>query len=45
MAQMFADGKLCPAVGARYSLDEAPRALRDLADRNVIGKAVLTNAL
>ena len=30
-----------PVVGKRYRLDEAPAALRDLAERRVIGKAVL----
>jgi NADPH:quinone reductase len=30
-----------PAVGRRYRLDEAPAALRDLAERKVTGKAVL----
>ena len=30
-----------PVVGNRYPLRDAPRALRELADRKVIGKAVL----
>ena len=30
-----------PVVGKRYRLDQAPAALRDLAERRVIGKAVL----
>jgi len=30
-----------PHVGKRYRLDEAPAALRDLAERKIIGKAVL----
>jgi NADPH2:quinone reductase len=30
-----------PVVGSRYRLEEAPAALRDLADRKVLGKAVL----
>ncbi len=30
-----------PVVGKRYRLEEAPAALRDLAERKVIGKAVL----
>jgi NADPH2:quinone reductase len=30
-----------PVVGKRYRLEEAPAALRDLAERRVIGKAVL----
>jgi NADPH2:quinone reductase len=36
------DGKLNPHVHARYPLAEAPRALRELLDRKVQGKAVLT---
>ena len=38
---MFAAGKINPVVGARYSLAQAPAALRDLGARKVIGKAVL----
>ena len=34
-----------PAVGKRYSLKEAPAALRDLADRKIIGKAIVEHAL
>jgi NADPH:quinone reductase len=30
-----------PVVGARYRLEEAPAALRDLAGRKILGKAVL----
>jgi NADPH2:quinone reductase len=30
-----------PVVGRRYRLDEAPAALRDLAERKIMGKAVL----
>jgi NADPH2:quinone reductase len=33
--------KVRPVVGRRYRLDEAPAALRDLADRKIMGKAVL----
>jgi NADPH:quinone reductase-like Zn-dependent oxidoreductase len=35
-------GKIRPTVNAVYSFEEAPRGLRDLADRKVTGKAVLT---
>jgi NADPH:quinone reductase len=35
------DGKLRPRIFARHSLEDAPRALRDLIDRKVHGKAVL----
>src|SRR5450432_1748170 len=30
-----------PVVSKRYPLSEAPRAMRDLADRKILGKAVL----
>jgi NADPH2:quinone reductase len=30
-----------PVVGKRFRLDQAPAALRELADRKIIGKAVL----
>jgi NADPH2:quinone reductase len=33
--------RIRPHVGKRYRLDEAPAALRDLAERRIIGKAVL----
>jgi NADPH2:quinone reductase len=36
------DGKLKPHVHKRYALEQAPQALRDLLDRKVQGKAVLT---
>lgn len=35
------EGKLNPYVSARYSLKEAPQALRDLLDRKVTGKVVI----
>jgi NADPH2:quinone reductase len=35
------DGKLKPHIHARYPLEEAPRAMRELLDRKVQGKAVL----
>lgn len=38
---MFERGALRPHVHATYPLEEAPRALRDLAERRVLGKAVL----
>jgi NADPH2:quinone reductase len=38
------DGKLKPHIHARYPLEEAPRALRDLLERKVQGKAVLVVA-
>ncbi len=42
LMEMYKAGKIRPAVGAKYPLSEAPRAMRDLADRKVLGKAVLT---
>jgi NADPH2:quinone reductase len=34
--------RIRPVVGKRYRLDQAPVALRELAERKIIGKAVLT---
>jgi NADPH2:quinone reductase len=39
--QLWSEKKISPAVGKTYPLAEAPRALRELADRKVLGKAVL----
>jgi NADPH2:quinone reductase len=36
------EGKLKPYVSARYPLEETGRALRDMAERRVIGKVVIT---
>jgi NADPH:quinone reductase len=36
------DGKLRPHVSERYRLEDAPRALRELLERKVQGKAVLS---
>jgi len=41
LMELYASGKIRPAVGATYAFAEAPRGLRDLADRKVMGKAVL----
>jgi NADPH:quinone reductase len=38
---MFTAGQIRPVVGEKYSLEQAPAALRDLGARKVIGKAVL----
>ena len=35
------EGKLKPYVSARYALEDAPKALRDLLDRKVTGKVVV----
>lgn len=41
MNPLVAAGKLRPAISARYAMTDAPKALRDVADRKVMGKAVL----
>lgn len=38
---MFRAGQIRPVVGTRYALEDAPQALRDIAARKIIGKAVL----
>jgi hypothetical protein len=38
---MFEAGQIRPAVGALYDFGELPKALRDLANRKVMGKAVI----
>jgi len=42
LMKMYDAGKIKPSVNAMYPFAEAPRGLRDLADRKVMGKAVLT---
>lgn len=42
MVGWIGEGKLKPYVSARYPLEEAGRALRDMAERRVIGKVVIT---
>jgi NADPH:quinone reductase-like Zn-dependent oxidoreductase len=42
LMKMYEVGKIRPSVNAVYPFEEAPRGLRDLADRKVTGKAVLT---
>lgn len=39
--QWIAEGTLQPHISGTYSLAEAPRAIRDLMERRVIGKAVI----
>lgn len=41
LAQMFADGRVRPYIGARFPLAETPAALRHVADRKAIGKVVI----
>ena len=39
--KLYAQGRIHPPKAVCYPLGEAPRALRDLADRKVLGKAAL----
>jgi NADPH2:quinone reductase len=41
LMKMYAAGQIKPAVGATYDMADVPRALSDLADRKVMGKAVI----
>ena len=41
IAQLFAEGKLRPYIGARFPLEQAATALRYIADRKAIGKVVI----
>jgi NADPH:quinone reductase len=41
LIDMLQDGRINPSVSARFSLDDAALALRELMDRKVIGKAVV----
>jgi len=41
LERLWIAGQIRPEISRTYSLSEAPRALRDLADRKVLGKAVL----
>ncbi|MCX2932004.1 NADPH:quinone oxidoreductase family protein [Mycobacterium sp. CVI_P3] len=41
LAQLFAEGRLRPYIGARFPLDQAATALRYVADRKAIGKVVI----
>ncbi len=41
LIELTASGKLNPHVSGRYSLDEAPLALRALMDRKALGKVVI----
>ena len=44
LMELYTAGKIRPSVGAAYAFADLPRALRDLADRKVMGKAVVTIA-
>lgn len=41
LIELTASGKLAPHVSARYSLDNAGKALRSLMDRKALGKVVI----
>jgi NADPH2:quinone reductase len=41
LEQLAEEGKIHPRVARTYSLSECPQALRDMANRKVIGKTVL----
>lgn len=42
LAAWIAGGQVRPLVSARYSLEDAPRAMRDLLERRVTGKVIVT---
>ncbi|MGA7778437.1 MAG: NADPH:quinone oxidoreductase family protein [Paraburkholderia sp.] len=42
MVKWIGEGKLHPYVSAQYPLEETGRALRDMAERRVVGKIVIT---
>lgn len=42
LIKMYAEGKLKPHISKTYSLEESPQALRDMMDRKVKGKIVVT---
>jgi NADPH:quinone reductase-like Zn-dependent oxidoreductase len=41
LERMWGEGMIRPVVSKTYPLSEAPRALRDLAERKILGKAAL----
>jgi NADPH2:quinone reductase len=41
LIELTASGRLRPHVSGRFSLDEAPKALRSLIDRKAVGKVVI----
>ena len=42
LMELYEAERIRPTVGATYKLEETPRGMRDLADRKVMGKAVVT---
>ena len=43
--EFAAQGHLKPPITGRYSIDQIPQALRDMADRKVIGKVVMDTSV
>jgi len=41
VAELLDSGRVVPHVGARYPLEEAGRALLDLAERRAVGKVLV----
>lgn len=41
LAALFTSGRIRPVIGATFPLDQAPEAMRALADRKAVGKVVL----
>lgn len=41
LRQLFAEGKLRPHIGARFSLSDTATALRHVADRKALGKVII----
>ena len=42
LARWYREGKLSPGISARFSLEEGDRAIKLVADRQVVGKVVVT---
>jgi NADPH2:quinone reductase len=41
LADMLANGAVCPYIGARFPLHDAAQALRYVADRKALGKVII----
>jgi NADPH2:quinone reductase len=41
LTAMYAEGKINPVVSREYPFSEAPRAMRDVAERRAVGKSIL----
>jgi NADPH2:quinone reductase len=41
LEQLYAEGRIQPSVRCTYPFADAPQALRDIAERRIVGKAVL----